>query len=329
MKEAASRPEVIEVTEVEQRVDRDVSVRLTKERWRIGELSLVRKYAVRGGPPVVLVHGFAQNRYTWHTSRRSMSAWLAARGYDVYNLELRGHGNSRGGSSADKFENYVDDLVQVATTLGEPAFWLGHSLGGAVVYAGATRVPMRGIVGIGALFSFAQHNAALNALCQLTEALRGKRIFGALNLRTRLAGRVLSRLYALSDLAGYTFPISGWAPGSMEPELLAERLEHGFDWTSAEVWFEMARWGVRGTFSYADAWKSVRAPLLVIGGDLDHLMLPDDARVAYDQSESPDKTWTLLDDWHTGHHWGHLDLLLGRHAPTVSWPLIADWMASR
>ena len=44
-----------------------------------------------------------------------------------------------------------------------PAFWIGHSLGGAVSYAAATHAPTRGVVGIGALYSFAQANRALLA----------------------------------------------------------------------------------------------------------------------------------------------------------------------
>src|SRR5688500_10899044 len=121
-------------------------------------------------------------------------------------------------------------------------------------------------------------------------------MLGALNVRTQLAGRLLARLYSVSDIAGYAFPISGWAPGSMEEDLLRERLKLGFDWTSANVWFDMARWGATGRFDYAEAWQKTDVPLLVVGGDLDHLMLPDDARTAYDHSGSRDRTWVLMDD---------------------------------
>ncbi len=322
---------VSEEAEVEQQTFDGRTVRLQKERLLLeGRLALVRKRLPgTRGPRVVLVHGFAQNRYSWHLSRRSFSAWLAGEGFDVYNLELPGHGNSRDPSGSACFGDYVNDVVRVATALGEPAFWLGHSLGGAVVYAGATVTPMRGVIGLGALFQFAQANLALKLLCQLSGAVQGKRLLGALNVRTRLAGRLLAKMYAISDIAGYAFPISGWAPGSMEPDLLRERLERGFDWTSANVWFEMARWGTTGRFEYAEAWARTDLPVLVVGGDLDHLMLPDDARVAYDVSGSADRTWVLLDDYTTGKHWGHLDMIVGRHAPRHTWPLLRDWMAPR
>ncbi len=328
---AAPGLQVLSAEDVDQVTDAGVSVRLHKERLLVDErIAIVRKRLPgSAGPRVVLVHGFAQNRYTWHLSRRSVSAWLAAEGFDTYNLELPGHGNSRSPAGSSTFAGYVDDIRRVADVLGEPAFWVGHSLGGAAVYAGATVAPMRGVVGIGALFRFAQANRALKLLCHFSGAVQGRDLVGALNVRTNLAGRLLARLYGISDIAGYTFPISGWAPGSVEEDLLAERLRSGFDWTSANVWFEMAKWGTTGRFDYEDAWARTDVPVLVVGGDLDHLMLPDDARTAHDLSGSSDRTWALLDDYATGHHWGHLDLVVGRHAPTYVWPLLRDWMRAR
>src|SRR5438128_2664265 len=91
-------------------------------------LALVRKHLPEGAtrPPVMLIHGFAQNRYSWHTSRRSMSAWLAQRGFDVYNLELRGHGKSRGDARGERFADYVEDLVRAMRALDEPPFLVAH-----------------------------------------------------------------------------------------------------------------------------------------------------------------------------------------------------------
>lgn len=317
--------------EVVQETHGGASVRLWKERIVIdGRIAVVRKrLAGLTGPRVVLVHGFAQNRYTWHLSRRSLSAWLASEGFDTWNLELPGHGNSRSPAGSPAFAEYVADIRRVAEVMGEPAFWVGHSLGGAVAYAAATVVPMRGVIGIGALFRFAQANLALKALCSFSGMMEGRRLLGALNVRTNLAGRLLARLYGITDIAGYAFPISGWAPGSIEEDLLAERLRTGFDWTSANVWFDMARWGVSGRFDYEDAWGTTDVPLLVLGGDLDHLMLPEDARTAYDLSGSTDRTWHLFDDYTTGVHWGHLDLIVGHAAPRFVWPMLRDWMRAR
>lgn len=346
----------VSTEEVEQVVHAGARARLRKDVLELdGRVGLVRKHPLRWRQkPVILVHGFAQNRYTWHTSQRSLSAWLAQSGFDTWNVELPGHGRSRGSSSPERFETYVDTLAEVIETVaqetGQRPFLVGHSLGGAVAYAASTQAEVRGVVGIGALYHFARANPALLALARVSHAMAElpdaaarfadvkpppladavmKGLLGGVNVRTRLAGRLLGRLYALSDVAGYALPVSGWAPGSMEPELLAERLEKGFDWTSTAVWFEMARWGATARFAYEDAWAQSRTPLLVMAGDLDHLALPDDARIAHDRTGAEDRTFQVYDVLTTGEHWGHLDLVLGRHAPDHTWPALRAWMSAR
>jgi polyhydroxyalkanoate synthase len=338
MSAAAAAPLPVEVRsseELEQVTHGGAVARVVKHRLLLdARLAAVRKHRPAGpdGASVILVHGFAQNRYTWHGSRRSLSAWLADSGLDVWNLELPGHGDSRREGSPEDFDTYVRDVANVAATVqyttGRPPFLIGHSLGGAVAYAASTRFPLRGVVGIGALFRFARANRVLRALCALSVAA-GRGPLGALNVRTRLAGKLLSRLYGISDIAGYAFPVSGWAPGSIEEDILAERLERGFDWTSANVWFEMARWSATGRFAYEEDFARTDVPLLVVAGDLDHLMLPADARSAYDASGSADRTFLALDDYTTGHHWGHLDLLIGRHAPEHVWRPLRGWLGDR
>lgn len=332
--------------EVEQVANGDERVLLHKQILKLEgahPLALVRKHLPGGPalPPVLLVHGFAQNRYSWHTSRRSMSAWLAAQGWDVWNLELRGHGRSRGVGvgGAERFADYVDDVLIASEALPDRAFWIGHSLGGAALYGAATRaVPgaterrgrtPRGVIGIGALFRFGQANPALGMLARATHALRDLPVMGRVQVRTQVVGNLLGKLYGLADATGYAVPFSGWWPGSLEPEILAERLKDGFDWTSVTVWQEMSRWAAEGKLDFEEDWKRTDLPLLVVLGDRDHLLPPADGRVAYELSGSQDRTLRVFDDWHDEVHWGHLDLILGRHAPKHVWPFVEAWMRAR
>ncbi len=333
--------EVLEAQVVEQVVDRGRTVRLHKERVVFpGEVPLaaVRKTLPSGPdkPPILLVHGFAQNRYSWHTSRRSLSAWLASHGWDVWNLELRGHGHSRGlaeqkhlGLGAETFADYVDDVARVARELGPRTFLVGHSLGGAACYAAATQVPVGGVVGIGALFGFGRHNWALGLLSRVTHRLDPLIRATGLTVRTRGAGHLIQRLYHTTDIAGYTFPVSGWWPGSIERELLRERLVRGFDWTSVTVWLEMSRWCAEDRFDYQEAWAATDVPVAVVVGDEDHLMPLGDARHAYDLSGSSDRTLKVFEPYDHQVHWGHLDLILGRLAPSETWPWIEGWLRAR
>jgi hypothetical protein len=57
--------------------------------------------------------------------------------------------------------------------------------------------------------------------------------------------------------------------------------------------------------------------------------MPQDGRLAYDRSGSDDKTLMILDDYQHQAHWGHLDLILGRHARQHVWQTIHDWMHPR
>jgi pimeloyl-ACP methyl ester carboxylesterase len=78
-------------------------------------------------PPVVLLHGGGQTRHAWGETGRA----LAARGYEVIAMDLRGHGDS--GWAADRdysLDAYRDDLQAVQTYLGRPAVLMGASLGG-------------------------------------------------------------------------------------------------------------------------------------------------------------------------------------------------------
>lgn len=282
-------------------------------------------------PPVVLVHGLAQNRHTWRISRRSLAGALAERGYDVLNLELRGHGLSRryGAGNATCFQDYTDDLSRVLQRCPEPAFVVGHSLGAAVCLDAATRVPVRGVVHVAGVYRFAGANRVLRALARTSLALEQFLLLPGLRIRTRWAGDLIGRLYAFTDVAGYGAPIAGWAPGSIERELLEERLRLGFDWTSVEVWLQMCRWATGTPFEPGERFCALDVPLLVIVGDRDPLVRPADARALYEASRSRDRTFLLMEAFEHGVHWGHIDLILGRRAPDELWPRLLDWLDAR
>jgi len=281
-----------------------------------------------GGPPVVLVHGFAQNRYTWHVTGRSMVAYLAALGHDVYNVELRGHGGSRrlGAGNAHAFSEYVGDLCRVIDALDRPPVVVGHSLGGAVAIGAATERPRAGLVHLAGIYTFAQANATLRALGRLTLELEPALARASVRMSTGWAGRLIARMYALTDIAGYGAPIAGWVPDSIERDLLEERLALGFDWTSVEVWLQMARWAQGERLQYRDAFAEVDVPLLVVCGDHDALVREVDSRACFEESGSSDKEFVLFDAFHHRVHWGHVDLILGREAPEVVWPFLAAWL---
>src|SRR5262245_23421130 len=132
--------------------------------------------------PVLLVHGFGQNRYAWHLPARSLANHLARAGFDVFNLDLRGHGRSRhfGARAPRHVDDYITEdlpyaVEEVLAQSGKrPTFIVGHSLGGLVSYAAAPSLAggVAGIASIGSPYHFARGSLSLQAIALFFDGLR-------------------------------------------------------------------------------------------------------------------------------------------------------------
>jgi pimeloyl-ACP methyl ester carboxylesterase len=95
------------------------------------------------GPALVLVHGLGDERRSF--------APLVDRfrpTFTCVTLDLRGHGDSRGGSDFDPY-SFGRDVAAVVTALGlERPLLVGHSLGGFAVTTAAARLAVRGVVNV-------------------------------------------------------------------------------------------------------------------------------------------------------------------------------------
>ena len=69
-------------------------------------------------PPVVLLHGGGQTRHSWGTTL----AALGERGWRVYSVDLRGHGDSEWSAEGDySLDAFSGDVVAIARSfVGEP-----------------------------------------------------------------------------------------------------------------------------------------------------------------------------------------------------------------
>ena len=222
---------------VDQIVDGEHSVTLVKDVVMTSgvPLGMVRK---RLPPPaetrtaVLLIHGFGQNRYTWHIEGRSFSAYLAERGFDVFNLDLRGHGRSGQYSDArpHAVEQYVrEDLPSFAREAirlsgHEQVFLVGHSMGGLISYAAASTVLrdyVQGIVTIGSPYRFGDGSGFLSAFSALAHGLRFTGVFDSNpRLPLGIVGEQFRALRRFWDQEGLPLPVRGWHPGTVEPHLL-------------------------------------------------------------------------------------------------------------
>jgi non-heme chloroperoxidase len=103
---------------------------LDSRKFVLRDLTLV---ATEGGAHcpelVVFLHGAGQTRHSW---RATVSA-VAAAGYHVLSLDLRGHGDSEWAPGGDYCSDaFIGDLRQILQELGKPAVLVGASMGGLV-----------------------------------------------------------------------------------------------------------------------------------------------------------------------------------------------------
>jgi pimeloyl-ACP methyl ester carboxylesterase len=307
-------------------------------------LGMVRKRLPPPSPTrgaVILIHGYAQNRYTWHSSKRSFVNYLADDGWDVFNVDLRGHGRSRrfGAPFPRTMDDYIrEDLplfVREARELSgqDRVFLIGHSMGGLISYfAGSTRLrdQVRGIVSLGSPYVFGQGSALLFSLRELAAAVRWTGLLDANPaLPLRLVGRHLNRRKSIWNARLIPLPIRAWAPDTVEPEVLEEYLRRTFDRSTLAVALDIFRAGrdkgfksADGMIDYSTAFEILDRPLLVVAGTRDGLAPPASVRPAYERSRSSDKTYRAFP-------FGHIDLIVGKEATRTVWPLIRNWLARR
>ncbi len=118
----------------------------TERRFDTGELELsYLEWGPPDAPPVLLLHGFAQNAHSW-----DYTALALGQKYRVISLDARGHGDSDWADDSDystaaqqrDLDRFIDQFGGVPVTL------VGLSMGGRSSYVYASRRPdnVRGLV---------------------------------------------------------------------------------------------------------------------------------------------------------------------------------------
>ncbi|HEX5657027.1 MAG TPA: alpha/beta fold hydrolase [Polyangiales bacterium] len=307
-------------------------------------LAVVRKRRAEGEAvaPVILVHGFGQNRYAWHMPERSFANYLADRGYDVFNVELRGHGRSAELGSARSSQG-IDDYIRgdlpavidavLARSGFDKAFILGHSLGGLCASAAAaTRMDkIAGVVTIGSPHALGRGHLLLGSgLKLLGHTVGSSGVFrkSSMKLPVDLIGKALHAARFAFDSNFAPIPVRGWKPGAFEAGELASYVR-SFDAESFSTVDDLIRLAATGEMrsrldgsSFTQLIEHNELPLLAISGGSDSLANPGAVKPLYDRSRSRDKQYMKVDA-------GHGDLLVGKNAPEDVWPVVAGWLDAR
>ena len=99
------------------------------------------------GPLVVLAHGIGDSRHSY----RFVAPALAAAGYRVANVDIRGCGESSTGWDSYSRTDIAGDLVALVRHLGGPAVIVGHSISGGAATVAAADAPdvVAGVIELG------------------------------------------------------------------------------------------------------------------------------------------------------------------------------------
>ena len=105
----------------------------------------LKRYVNEGGQPILLAHGFLGNGLEFDLPHRkhNLALYLAERGYDVWISSFRGCGNGPYECGINDWGHCVDELAAldapalvegVTRATGKRPIWIGHSMGGMVLY---------------------------------------------------------------------------------------------------------------------------------------------------------------------------------------------------
>lgn len=292
----------------------------------------LRRYEAEG-PPVLLMHGLSANHQNFDFHRSvSLAAWLQARGWDVWVPNLRGDPGSVGPSRRARRNFSFDDLVRqdvpaildgIEEQTGRKPLWVGHSLGGAMLYATLTLQPdaVPAGVTIGSPASFHHPDHLMTSAGRLRWAVRGRGLVPTRGLSRAAAALGLLRLLEARVAAR----------GQLSPAMLRGMAWHTIWPFPRPLAHQLLTWIRVGEITSHDGepWvRSMTTPLLVMGGPSDRIVPYADIRAACDYAR--ECTWVSLSvDGGLSHDYGHVDSLLGRTAPAEVYWRVHDFLASQ
>lgn len=312
----------------------------TADDW---DLALHRYSSARDDlPPVILCAGYACNRHFLDfDDRYSLARFLAWRGFDTWVLELRGRGHSESASGSPRSRGWTfDDLVRfdvpaaiayVRARCARPPVWIGHSMGGMVIYAalGEDTALAESLAGFVALASPVAFPPIASSMAQWLGQFLLFLPFPA-HLPQQ---NILIALWSLVGRSPRTAQV-GMNPSNLDRAAFGRALRQFICNVPRRKLQQLVGWSLTGTFQSADGCVDYRAnlsrivtPALIIGGAADQLASPEVVGLAYDRIGSGHKRYR---EFRAGEgasaDYGHVDLIFGLHAPDEVFPAISTWI---
>jgi pimeloyl-ACP methyl ester carboxylesterase len=311
----------------------------TSDGW---QLELVR-YKAEGPPrgrPVLMCAGISANaRNLDLDDTHSLARWFAAHGREAWTMSLRASGGSDMPDAEAKrptgfpFDVYWQQDLPAAidevrkTTGAEDIDYVGHSMGGMVVYA-----------------YLSQGGHGIHAASTLGSPTRLDWGTGLESLM-RLGQAVLPKTWMIpSDLGSHlSVPVQG-----MIDDGPFQRFFYNPENTKLESWQRLMAYGVAGvstgvaqqllkvvettnftsadgTLDFRKSMREIKTPILVVGARLDRIALTPAVYDGY-RALGGEKKWLLISRANgASAEYGHMDLVIGEYAPEDVWSKVLDF----
>jgi len=315
--------------------------------------------------PVILCHGLNCNDRFWDVARgTSFAQYLAARGYDVWVPALRGAGSStKPGIVVVRrlirpvfpelpkqisfrmidpralnwtMDSYVKQDVPAILkavrkeTGAHSVHWVGHSMGGMIILAYVELYGDDGLATITALGSPMTIPQPPNNF--LAAFKQNKELYKLATLVVNAS--VPASLHVIDERSGMAGAL--YNPQNMSSSVTREFFTRGVEDIPIGVLDQLVgavqTGEVRsadGKVNYAKLLDRVTVPSFIAGGMVDHVAPPESVRFVYNHIGSQDKRFHIFAVVNNDAvDYGHLDLVLGRHAPSDVYPAVEGWLAS-
>lgn len=298
---------------------------VTDDAWTLP----VRHYAA-DGPPVLLAHGLGTDHHNFDLAESvSLADFLRDAGFDVWVTSLRGDpdttpppGQQRRGWTFD--DHVRSDVPAVLRTVreatGQPVLWVGHSMGGMLLYVALGRhaEDIVGGVAVGSTVDFDTPGFlwTWGGAFGFLLGGNGRLPLGAVGgwVGTALPNGPLTHLLA--------------APGGLDRTEIGPMARHALVDVSKPLLRQASLWIAHGELVDGSGTPWViggDAPLLVLGAPADRVVPEADVAKVCDRfSNCRYERMGRAEGW--SQDYGHVDPLVGRNAREEVYPRIAAFL---
>lgn len=319
---------------------------VTDDGWYVSLIHLEPTGPARNAPPLILCHGITSTAYAFDLRNgQGLGPYLAAAGYDVWMLNLRGRAESAKPTVPHTryrydwdFDDYLNHdlpaaIQYVQTVTGSSKVtWLGHSMGGMLMYAYLGKFGQKDVdkaVFMACPVTFSPPDATMKFLTQIASS----QLKPDEGLYVEKSAKALTGVIARKREWG-TWVIN---PDNFSEETTARYVMNSVPNLSAAILLQVGqmartdRFTSRdGAIDYREGIRKISIPALVLTGKADNLAPTWGAYPGYANLASSDKTFLVLGQANgCREDHGHGGIILGDNVEEEVYAVIRSWLDNR